>query len=182
MSFKTIETSGDDPERPLTFSDVHQAHIGFLWRSLSFLGVPRADLEDVCQDVLTVIHRQLATFDRRAPVRSWILGIARGVMANYFRAQRRKRSALVPMDAVSESATSVAAVHGSAVEAAELIHRFHARLEPDAQLLFLLSQVEQLPTDEIGRELGLTSSTVRLRVRALRGALRQFVEQEAIDG
>lgn len=164
------------------FAELYQTHIDFLWRALQLLGVPRADVEDVCQDVLTVLYRQLSSLDTRAPIRAWIFGVARGVARNYQRAHRRKRAPLVSIDTAAAGVAAACPAHGSAIEAADLIQRFHASLDAESQAVFLLALVEQLPALTVGAELGLSAAAVQRRVRALRANLERFVTEQVPNG
>lgn len=164
------------------FADVYEAHIDFLWRALQLLGVPRTELEDACQDVLTVLHRQLSTIGADVALRAWIFGVARGVARNYQRSQRRKKSPLVSLDTAAGVSAAAVPAHGLAIEAADIIQRFYASLDASSQAVFLLALVEQLPAPAVGMELGLSAAAVQRRVRALRAALEDFVAGQVTHG
>jgi RNA polymerase sigma-70 factor, ECF subfamily len=161
---------------PLSFEEIYEAHVSFLWRALRLLGVPPEQVEDAAQDVLLVIHRRSRELNQGHSIRGWIVGIARRVAANYARQRRRKAWPLVPLDALEETAKTAAPTHAASVEAAEVIRRFFATLDEGAQAIFLLALVEQLSAAAVGAELGLPTSTVHTRVRILRRALHDFME------
>src|SRR5262245_41003134 len=57
---------------------------------------PRADLvDDVVQDVFLAALRGLSTFLGNAPLRSWLLGIARHKVETYYRQRLREPEPLV---------------------------------------------------------------------------------------
>src|SRR5262245_54926046 len=76
----------------LDFAAVYEAHLDFAWRSLRLLGVPRDAIEDVVQDTFDVVSRQLARFEGRSSLRTWLFGIAQRTASNYRRMARRKLS------------------------------------------------------------------------------------------
>jgi Sigma-70 region 2 len=49
------------------------------------LGVRPNDIEDVGQEIFVVVHRRLPDLQPDVPIRSWLFGIARRVVANYRR-------------------------------------------------------------------------------------------------
>ena len=66
-----------DPElapQPLDLGSVYRAHHDFIWRTLGMLGVASEGLDDATQDVFIVVHRRIADYDGRTPVRRWLLG------------------------------------------------------------------------------------------------------------
>ena len=58
------------------FDEIYREHFPYVWRTLRRLGVASADLEDVTHEVFVVVHRRLADFDGRRPVKPWLFGIA----------------------------------------------------------------------------------------------------------
>jgi RNA polymerase sigma-70 factor (ECF subfamily) len=58
----------------------------FVWRALRHLGVRRADLPDVCQEVFIVVHRRLPDFDTtKSSLSTWIYGICMRTASQYRR-------------------------------------------------------------------------------------------------
>src|SRR5688500_11523090 len=75
-----------------TFSEVFEAHAGFVWRVLRYAGVAERDLPDVAQEVFLVIGRRLAEHDpARSALQTWIFGIAQNVARNHNRLARVAR-------------------------------------------------------------------------------------------
>src|SRR5690606_13032135 len=79
---------------PPALSEVYRHNVGFVARALRRLGVADEHLDDVVHDVFLIVHRRLGDYDGRAPLRSWLYGIARGVAANYRRGQLRAQRRL----------------------------------------------------------------------------------------
>src|SRR5690242_9086511 len=74
------------------FRELFRQHAPFVWRVLRRYRVAGAELEDVCQEVFTVVYRRLAEFEGRAQFRTWLYEIARRSAL----AQRR-RAARLPL-------------------------------------------------------------------------------------
>jgi RNA polymerase sigma-70 factor (ECF subfamily) len=63
------------------------------------LVLDRSTAEDLCQDTFAKVFRALHTFDTRLRFSAWILRVANNTAIDYL---RRRRPALVPLDAVGE--------------------------------------------------------------------------------
>src|SRR5262245_14243993 len=63
-----------DEEVP-SFAGLYQQYFDFVWRSARRLGVGEAAIEDFVQEVFVIVHRQLAGFEGRSTLRTWLYGI-----------------------------------------------------------------------------------------------------------
>src|SRR5262245_13622962 len=106
--------------RPESLEAVYRQHFSATWRVLRRLGVPDAQLDDATQDVFLVVHRKLADFDGRSPLRSWIVAIAVRIASEYRRRGNRARTE--PLDeAIPDAAPSPAQV-SEMQESVRLLH------------------------------------------------------------
>ena len=71
----------------LSFAEVFRDHAPFLWRATVALGVPERDADDLCQEVMLVVHRKLGDF-RGGSLRSWLYSICLRVTSDYRRSAR----------------------------------------------------------------------------------------------
>ena len=78
-----------EPSIPV-FELVYEQHFNFVWRSLRLLGVEPEALEDAAQEVFSVVSRQLARFEGRSSLQTWLFAIMQRVAANHRRTRRRK--------------------------------------------------------------------------------------------
>jgi RNA polymerase sigma-70 factor (ECF subfamily) len=176
-----VASAGDPPARPtLDFHEMYDAHFDFVWRSLRLLGIDDESVEDAIQDTFTVASRQLAHFEGRSTLRTWLFAILHRVAANYRRTRKRKQSRLEPWADMAGSEPGPDA-HAEAVEAARLIERFCASLEPDRRALFVLAVLEGLPASEVAETLGLPVTKVYARVHALRDGLRSALAAREVE-
>ncbi|MCX4247615.1 RNA polymerase sigma factor [Paraliomyxa miuraensis] len=173
-SLRVIE--GDDPQR--AFEDAYAAHHAAVWRCLRALGVPDAMIDDATQDVFLVVYRRLPHFDHAAPIRSWILGIARNVALKVHERRRRAppRLALVPSEPVEPEEVLARR------DAAALVERFLDRLEPPQREVFVLAQLEGLAVPEIARMLGIKLDTAYSRLRLARRRFERVVARHFAMG
>lgn len=169
-----LAATAPGPNAP-DFDRVYEEHFEFVWRSLRFLGVAPELLEDVTQDVFSVVARQLGDFEGRSSLRTWLFAILQRVAANQRRVQIRKLEPLVPLgDALVASEPSPQS-QVEAARAVRIVEEHCASLPPEQSALFLLALVEGVPCPEIARELGIPLNTVYSRIRSLRAGLRRVL-------
>jgi RNA polymerase sigma-70 factor (ECF subfamily) len=164
-------------EPPLSFEEVYERYFEFVWRSLRMLGVARASLDDAVQDVFGVISRQLARFEGRSSLRTWVFGIAQYTAANHRRGERRKSAPLSPLQDDLASREPGPQLQAEASQLASVIQAFCAELEESRRAVFVLGLLEEVPPAEIAELLELPVNTVYSRLRALRQALRERLER-----
>ncbi len=79
-----------EPAAPLTFQEVYDRNVGYVWKTVCRLGVHGPSVEDAVQEVFVVVHRKLASFERRSSMHTWLFQIARRVVHDHRRTVRRK--------------------------------------------------------------------------------------------
>jgi RNA polymerase sigma-70 factor (ECF subfamily) len=164
----------DSPEPNL--AAVYEAHFDFVWRSARRLGVSSSYLDDVVQDVFLVVHRQLAGFERRATLKSWLFGITRRVVRDRRRSARRRPTEPLdddPRDLVARAPDEQLVVR----EHAALLHALLDTLDDDKREAFVLAELEQMSGPEIAEALALNLNTAYARVRAARLAFEAALER-----
>jgi RNA polymerase sigma-70 factor, ECF subfamily len=160
----------------LEFRQVYVQEFQFVWRSLRLLGVPAESLEDAAQDTFAVVSRQLAGFEGRSSLSTWIFAIGQRVAANYRRTRRRK---VLPLRPIEEPLPGHEPAPDAALEAAQAarsIERFVARLDDERRGLFILALMEGVPAAEIAAQDGTSVNTIYSRIRLLRQELKAFLE------
>jgi len=168
---------------PLDFDQVYETHFDFVWRSLRLLGVRLELVEDATQDTFSVVSRQLAQFEGRSSVRTWLFAILQRVAANHRRTQRRKLRQLEPLVEAVVSKDPTPHAHAEAAEVIEVIQSYCNLLDPERRAVFVLALLEELPATEVAQALGIPVNTVYSRVRSLReGLSRALAEHEAKRG
>lgn len=164
---------GHDPQRE--FAEVYAEHHAAVWRCLRALGVPVDQVDDAVQDVFLVVHRRLPRFDHAAPVRSWILGIARNVALKVHERRLRPPPRLALVQPEPPAPEELVARR----DAAAVVERFLDALEPEQRAVFVLAQLEGLDVPEIARTLGIKLNTAYSRLRLARHRFDRVVARHA---
>jgi RNA polymerase sigma-70 factor (ECF subfamily) len=144
-----------------------EAHYDFIWRSMKRLSVPPADLADCVQQVFLVASRKLSTIAEGSE-RSFLIGTALRVASDARRARERRRE--VPED----EAASPCCPGPQPDEIADqrrlraLLDEVLAAMPEDLRVVFILFELEEMPTQEIAALLDLPSGTVASRLRRAR--------------
>ena len=170
--------SGATRARPAyEFEAVYEEEFDFVWRSLRLLGVAPESVEDAVQDVFSVVSRQLAGFEGRSALRTWLFAILQRVAANQRRTARRKLRQLQPLEDGVVSPGPTPHAQAEAAQAIDVVQRFCATLDMERRSVFVLALLEELPAAEVSQALGIPVNTVYSRVRSLRDGLRRTLEK-----
>ena len=167
--------------RTLSFDAVFRDEHDFVWRTLRHYGVPDPGLDDATQDVFVVVHRRLADFDARAPLRSWLIGIARRVASRHrsrTAAQAQRETSL----GVVEPSSNDPGPHSGAirVEAADFVTTFLDGLAPKLRVVFQLCEIEGMSAPEVAEALGIPVNTVYSRLRLARARFEGALERRQL--
>lgn len=156
----------EDGRPSLSFDEVYEKHVAFVWRVLRACGVPADQLEDAAQDVFVVVHRRLRDFEGRSAITTWLFAITRRVAARHRRRNAVAEQAPVTPADPTASADPFADVARS--EAAATIAAILARMDEDKRLVFALVELEQLSVAEVARLLEINPNTAHSRLRLAR--------------
>ncbi len=160
--------NGDDRALARMFRE----HADAVWRLARALGLSDAAAEDATQETFLVVQRRWESFAAGSSVRPWILGIARNVVRHHQRStsRRQARMRIVPEPPPPEAPSGEVERR----QAAELMQRFIAQLDPKKREVFVLGFVEQLTPAEIAAVLKIKRATVYTRARAAEAELARF--------
>lgn len=166
-------------EAPQTFDQLFWEHAPYVGRTLRFLGVAEANLDDACQEVFVVVHRRLAELVRSDGARSWIRQICVHVAQNERRRVRRCREdmALEP----DEIATAPRQ-HGDA-ERNEMRERLLTLLDglsEDQRRVFVLYEIEQLTMAEVATAVACPVQTAYSRLHAARESIAKALRKAEV--
>jgi len=148
------------------FAVIYDSHVRFVWRVLGRLGVARADLEDVCQEVFLVVHRRLAEFEGRSTLRTWLYGIALRCASDYRRRHARRAPDEPPPELAVAQLQRI-----DAREARVLLERLLDHLDADKREVFVLFELEELSMAEVVAIVGCPLQTGYSRLHAARAVL-----------
>lgn len=150
-----------------SFPEIFQAYSPFVWRVLVRLGVARADVDDVAQEVFMSLHQSLPSFEGRCSLRTWVYGICRRRAADY-----RRRAAVRP-DAYggepADRSSDATQERGLLLlEARDHMLRVLDELDDDKRTAFVLFDIEGLTMEEVAEIVTCPLQTAYSRLYAAR--------------
>ncbi|MGH9212201.1 MAG: sigma-70 family RNA polymerase sigma factor [Acidimicrobiales bacterium] len=155
---------GDD----LGLAQLVRATQPLVWRVCTTLGSPGME-EDLVQETYLRAMRALPSYRGEAPVRAWLLSIARNVCADHVRRRGRQSRLLRRLQ--------LEAVGGDAELAPNaVVDDLVRRLDPDRREAFVLTQLSGLSYAEAAEALGCPIGTIRSRVARARNDLLAMVQ------
>jgi RNA polymerase sigma-70 factor, ECF subfamily len=162
-------------ERP-TLRQVFDEHAAYVWRALRHLGVPESELDDYCQEVFLVVHRQLPTFEGRSKLRTWIYGICLRVASD-----RRRRARVRNERTEADPARGLAEPSGLApderAQARSTLLKLLDGLDEDKRTVLVLYEIEGLAMSEIAELLACPLQTAYSRLHAARARLATLAQE-----
>jgi RNA polymerase sigma-70 factor (ECF subfamily) len=160
----------------ITFLDLYEMHLAFVWNGVRRLGVHESAVEDVVQEIFLVVHRKLDDFEGRSSIRTWLFGIAVRVVRHHRRKQRG--AGPTPSDDVESlvdprgRSPHEAAEQGQMVD---ILNRLLDELDDDKREVLVLAELEQMTAPEIAEITGANLNTVYWRLRAARQEFERIV-------
>lgn len=170
----------DDAAR---FDVIYETHVDFVWRSARRLGVDPDALEDVVQNVFVTVVRQLATFEGRSSLRTWLYAIVVRVVRDYRRWKRRKKPGWIVSTedepVLTERAMAASDPHAKleASEGLRLVEEALSSLDELRREVFVLAELEQFTPAEIARILEIPAARVYVVLRAARADFNHAAER-----
>jgi RNA polymerase sigma-70 factor (ECF subfamily) len=134
------------------------------------------DAAEAIAETFTTLWRRLDSCPADDELRPWLFGVARKVLANQRRGERR-RSALTERLAAELDPTGAAPLVVAASDS-RVTRAFAALSEPDREVLALFAW-EGLTREELSVALGASRPVVRLRLHRARRRFEAALEREA---
>ena len=157
------------------FDGVFRAQVHYVGRTLRYLGVDQAHLEDACQEVFVVVHRRLNASKPGGSLQAWIRQICVGVARNRRRTIRRRRE-----DASDDPPETVIPPNQQRdLELRDLREMLLAVLEElpaEQRDVFVLYEIEELTMREVAEALSCPLQTAYSRLNAARERVRARVQ------
>ena len=161
--------------------EIFDAYAPYIWRTLRHLGVPEADVEDVCQEVFVVVHRKLESFEQRSALKTWLYGICIRTASDY-----RRRAHVRRERPVSEPP----GLHADATQFDELarsqlrgvLTTLLDELDAEKRTVFVLYEIEDLTMKEVAEIVGCPLQTAYSRLHAARKFLLEALKKKRTVG
>ena len=149
----------------------------------------REDAEDAVQESFVKIYQALPRFRRQSGLNTWMYRIVVNTCTDLLRKRKRR----LPLDDSYSLEGQVSArfspghedpeKNAEAEDFARLFRKAVAELSPRERAVVVLRHMEELPLQEIGRVLGLSTGTVKSlhfrAIRKLRMSLRRLGFEES---
>lgn len=139
----------------------------------------RAMCEDLVQETLLAALTNLATFDGRCELRSWVIGILSHKTIDHFRKERRWQSedAETSQDPrVFAPSTRTPESELSDKQSLHILERALHELKEQERMAVVLCDVEGLPREEVCNVLGVQATHLRVLLHRARHQLRKALE------
>lgn len=154
------------------FAEIVRATQRDVWRLCAYL-VDSASADDLSQDTYLRAVRSLPSYTAAAPIRTWILAIARRACVDELRSRTRRRRLVARLAPPTHQ-------HSAAGEVE--LHILLSNLDQDRREAFVLTQVLGLSYVEAAETVGCPIGTIRSRVARARDDLVQALEPRARSG
>jgi RNA polymerase sigma-70 factor (ECF subfamily) len=166
-----------ESDREPRLAGVASEHFHFIWRSLRRLGVPPHAVDDAAQHVFEVAARRLHEIERGRE-KAFLFKTALLVATDARRAAARSRSR-DGGDGVDELCDAAPSPEESALlgEKRLLLDRVLLAMDLELNTVFVLYELEELPTAEIATLLGIPRGTVASRLRRARDAFHEEIKR-----
>jgi RNA polymerase sigma-70 factor (ECF subfamily) len=172
-------------------SDFQKVYDQFYDKIRFYLGrlVGETQSEDLTQEVFVKVNKNLAGFEARSSLSTWIYRIATNAALDMLRSkthrQDRQTSSLDDTDpdmdmpeqnAVVDKKSLSADREAIRTEMTECIREFVGRLPQDYQTVIVLSEIKELKNQEIADILDVSLDTVKIRLHRARARLKKEFE------
>lgn len=151
------------------FSRTHRPLLAYAVRRVT----DPADAADIVAETFLVAWRRLDEVPRDEQARPWLFGVARRVLANYYRGEHRRLALGERLRTSLHEVVPAPEAGGTVVELAM------ERLSPDDRELLRLVAWEALAREEIAMVLQISRAAVRVRLH--RARRRLLAEMETVN-
>jgi RNA polymerase sigma-70 factor, ECF subfamily len=169
---------GDQPAMA-AFIRATQADV---WRLCAYLA-DRDSADDLTQDTYLRAMRSLPSYRAQAPVRGWLLTIARRVVADHITGRQRHRALFTEQPLPGEHTTGPGQHPAAPDHTGEhAIRALLAHLDPERRAAFVLTQLLGYSYAETAQICGAPVGTIRSRVARARDDLLPHVTEHRRAG
>ncbi|AKT37910.1 uncharacterized protein CMC5_020530 [Chondromyces crocatus] len=155
-----------------------RAHAAFVAAFVVRLGVSKAEVDDVVQEVFLTVHRRGGFEEGGAKPTTWLAEIALRVVSTHKRTERRRR--VVPDEAALDRAVATSQSPHEIAEHRDALSRVQRALDSvdvDRRAVFILYEMMGESCDDIAQGLGIPIGTVHSRLFAARRAFQKAHER-----
>ena len=159
-------------------------HAGDVFRLVSRLlgpSAPKADVEDLTQQVFIAAHRGLPRFRGDSALSTWIYGITTRTVLQYLRTRHRYQQMIDRFETAVELTPNPAGLEEEVAQRQALRQVWGAllRMKPEHRVVFVLFEVEGMSVKEVAAVVGAREEAIRSRLRRARADLTRRLAQGA---
>jgi RNA polymerase sigma-70 factor (ECF subfamily) len=154
--------------------ELHAQHRPNAWAFLRRLGVDERETDDACQDVFVQVFRYLPRFERRADFRTWLFKLCIGQAARI----RRRTVLMRPLRWILGHGDATICPELSAARSRALVDGALAGLSARQREVFVLFELEEVPTLEIARLLNAPHPSVRRQLQEARQKFERHLRDQ----
>jgi RNA polymerase sigma-70 factor (ECF subfamily) len=169
-------------EQALTSAELFRRHAPFVAKFIIRMGVSRADLDDLMQEVFLVAHRAGGYVPGPAKPTTYLASIAFRLVHTE-RRKRRVRAFVEPDGDHVERAAGTGTPEETALHRERLrqLQRALDALDDDKRAVFVLAELQGESVVSIAAGLGIPTDTAHSRLRAARKLFREAVERDQLE-
>ncbi len=145
---------------------------------------PRADIEDLAQQVFLAAYDARHRFRGDAQVTTWLYGIASRTVLRYLRGWRRRQRMLDTLRTMAELTSPMVVSPEQEVGDRELLQRVWGcllRIKPKKRVVYILHEIEGLPAKQIAAMLEVKEATVWSRLHHARRELDRALQARELE-
>ena len=179
---KLVAVTGATSEGPHErLRHIFDAEFSFIWRFLRRLGLDPADADDGSQQVFMVVARAL---DNILPgkERAFLCGTAVRVASDVRRRKQRRREGAFVEPHDRAASTPQPDVLADRRQGRALLDEVLGAMRADRRSVFVLYELEEMSTQEIGAALGLPRGTAASRLRKARADFHAIIKRKRARG
>ena len=165
------------------FTEVYDGWFRHVFRWVSALGGPRADVEDLVQEVFVIVQRKLSYFDGQNLV-GWLYRITERTVRDYRRRAWYRNIFLRPREVVLDELPTGDATSADLLEQHQARAQFYAivaRMNRTWRDSFVLFEVQGYSGEEIAALRGIPSATVRTHLHRARKEFQALVAKAGVE-
>jgi RNA polymerase sigma-70 factor (ECF subfamily) len=167
-----------DVPAQIDFHALYDQQFRYVFRTLRRLGARGAEIDDLVQEVFTVVFQRLGDYDQDRPIEPWLFGIAFRVASS----QRRRSSRRVPevtlegRELIDEDTAGPEASLADR-RARELVLLALEGLPLEQRAVFVMHEIDEQPIPVVAETLGIPLNTAYSRLRAARAGFARRVRR-----
>jgi RNA polymerase sigma-70 factor (ECF subfamily) len=161
------------------FEQLLRSHEKDVLRLVRLLGIPPADREDIAQEVFVRVFSHLDSYRPGRPFGGWLYRITVNACHDHRRraARRGREEAEHELEKAADNRPGPEELAGGS-ESRSLLEGALAELSERERVVFVLCEMEELPTRQVARALQISSVTVRRHLGRARRRLQQVLSKK----